>query len=203
MDKLIRALEISDQSISLGLRMQSRPQAAVEVLRPPVQVLAARQQEETVLPDFHFRRQAEEYAARLEIERENIREELKRELDARVESALQESRSQGLKEGLELAKAEAQREAERQHEAVTQTLATVAEVAERQIAGAEDAIVGIAFESVCKILGREAVNRKVSAPWCSRCWPASARRRGPGASPSGTAPCRNEARRLSPEGTGA
>jgi flagellar assembly protein FliH len=161
MDKLIRALEISDQSISLGLRMRSRPPAAVEGLRQPAPVLAARPPEEPVLPDFHLRRQAEENAAHLEIERERIREELKRELDARIESVLQESRSQGLKEGLELAKAEAQREAERQHEAVTQTLATVAEVAERQIAGAEDAIVGIAFESVCKILGRDAVDRKV------------------------------------------
>lgn len=163
MDKLIRDLQISDQTISLGLRVRALPQAAgIEVLRrQQVPVPPPRPPEEPVLPELHLKRQAEENAARLEIERERIREELKRELDARAESVLQESRSRGLKEGLELAKAEAQRETERQHEAVAQTLATIAEHAEREIAGAEDAIVGIAFESVCKILARDAVDRKV------------------------------------------
>ena len=41
-----------------------------------------------------------------------------------------------------------------------QTLAAVAERAGQEIAGAEDAVMGIAFEAICKILARDAVDRK-------------------------------------------
>src|SRR5262249_25557315 len=150
MENLIRALEVSDQSISLGLRRRPPPpQARVEpaaTLRQPDPPQYAESRP--------VKGNGEEKldAARLEAERETIRAELQRELDAGAQSVFDEAKSRGREEGLALGKTEAKREAERQHEAVAQTLAAVAERAEQEIAGAEDAVVGIAFEAICKIL---------------------------------------------------
>jgi flagellar assembly protein FliH len=163
MDNLIRSLEISEQSIPLGLRRRPAAAQARTEGQGPAPVSQLRQAEGGAHGETRAPRDAGENkldAARLDLEREKIRAELERELGARAESALQEARSRGLQEGLELGKAEALRDAERQQEAVAQTLATVAERAEQEIAGAEDAIVGIAFASVCKILGREVVDRR-------------------------------------------
>jgi flagellar assembly protein FliH len=161
MDTLIRALQVSEQSIPLGLRRRPVPPPGMDV--PGRQVPGPRPVEPAGLVDVRESRgngEEKADAGRIEIEREKIRAELARELDARAESVLQEARGRGLQEGLELGRAEALREAERQHEAVAQTLAIVADRVEREIAGAEDAIVGMAFESVCRILARDVVDRK-------------------------------------------
>jgi flagellar assembly protein FliH len=154
MDKLIRTLEISDQAIVLGLRR-----------RPPAPEARAEHRPVAPAPRPEERAQraiAEDKsdAAALQAEREKIRSELSRDLEARAQSVFDEAKSRGHEEGLALGKEEARREAERRHDAVAQTLAAVAERAEQEIGGAEDAVVGIAFEAICKILARDAVDRK-------------------------------------------
>jgi len=165
----------------------------------------ARPPEEPVLSELHLKRQAEESAARLEIECEKIRTELNREFGRARRIRPAGVRSRGLKEGLELAKAEAQREAERQQEAVVQALAMIAERAEREITGAEDAIIAIAFESVCKILGRDAVDRKAVRAMVQQVLARAGREEGVRVHlhPRDCATLRNGAGRPSRERTGA
>lgn len=99
----------------------------------------------------------------LEAERARIEEELRYEFEARVDAALIDARHRGREEGLELAKAEAARMLEQQRATVMQAIAGIAEHAQKEIAGAEDLIVGIAFEAVCKLLARELVSREAVA----------------------------------------
>jgi flagellar assembly protein FliH len=95
----------------------------------------------------------------LDGERKKIEDELQQKFESRIEASLEEARHRGREEGLESGRAEALEAFERQREAVAQTLARIAGRAEGELAGAEDLIVGLVFEAVCKILAKETVNR--------------------------------------------
>jgi flagellar assembly protein FliH len=158
MDPLIRALRISgDTALTLGLRRLSAPPASRPVAEGAVPAAPARDslagerippgnpappEQSASVPDDAW----------LDSEREKIEDELRAEYEARVESALAEARSRGREEGLAIAKTESERKIAQKHEEVARVVAAVGESLEKEIVGAEDLLVGIAFEAVCRIL---------------------------------------------------
>src|SRR5262245_16817610 len=102
MENLIRALEVSEQSISLGLRRRPLPppQPRTEPVerQTPAQATGLRQSEPPSYTDTRAPKgngEEKPDAARLEAEREKIRSELSREFDARAQSALEEAKTRG------------------------------------------------------------------------------------------------------------
>jgi flagellar assembly protein FliH len=153
MDPLIRAAQISERAVVLGIRRPSAPEPAPVVVPPPAQAAEAARPQPAPGPD----------PAWLDAERKKIEQELRRELEARLESADAEARSRGREQGLEEGRTEALREAREQGAAAARALAALAERAEREIDGMHDLIVGLAFEAVCKVLGASAVERDAVA----------------------------------------
>ncbi len=152
MDALIRRARVSERAVVLGVRRPAQPEAA-----PAAKITAP---EASPAPD---RDEAARDGARLEAERRRIEEAVRRELDEGLESAAAEARARGYEEGVEQGKAEALREARDQAAAAARAIAAVSERAAREIDGLHDLVVGIAFETVCKLLGARAVERDAVA----------------------------------------
>src|SRR5262249_25662353 len=70
------------------------------------------------------------------------------------------ARGRGKMEGIEAGRAEALEAFERQRLAAEEVIAAIGRQAELEIAGAEDLVIGLAFEAVCKVLGKQLVSRE-------------------------------------------
>ena len=157
MDALIRGAHVSERAVVLGVRRPGHAEAE-PVARPAPTGTGA-----DPCPVGARLESAAPEAAWLESERRKIADELRLELDARLEREAEEARKAGHAEGVEQGRAEALREASEQAAAGTRALAAVAKHAEREIEGAQDLLVGIAFEAVCKLLGARALEREAVA----------------------------------------